>query len=326
MNRRAFIAALGGAAAWPMMAHGQRPSVPLVGYLSSLAAGDRPVLVNAFREGLKERGYVEGQSIAIEYRFADNNLDRLRSLARELVDREVAVIMATGGNNSGLIAKTLTSTIPIVFTSGIDPVRAGLVTSLNQPEGNVTGVSWFTAELGSKHVELLHELAPRAGLIAALVNPNNPESLSYEPGVREAARRLGVQLLVLNAGTANEIDAAFESLGQRGANAVIIGADPFYSARASQFVVLSSRHAIPAVYSNREMVVAGGLISYGNSVADAHRRAAIYVARILKGAKPAELPVDWATKFEMVINLRSAKALGLEVPPTLLARADEVIE
>ena len=298
----------------------------MIGYLSSLTAGDRPILVNAFRQGLKEAGYVEGQSIAVEYRFADNRVDRLKALAADLISREVAVIMATGGNNSGLIAKALTSAIPIVFTSGVDPVNAGLVASLSRPEGNVTGVSWFTVELGSKHVELLHELVPRAGLFAVLVNPNNPESLSYERGVREGARGLGLQLVVLNAGTANEIDAAFDKLVQQKASAVIIGSDPFYTARASQFVVLTARHAVPSIYSNREMITSGGLISYGNSVSDAHRRAGVYVARIIKGARPADLPIDRATKFELIVNLRTAKALGLDVPPTLLARADEVIE
>jgi putative ABC transport system substrate-binding protein len=326
VRRRSFIALLGGAAAWPLAARAQQSVMPVVGYLSGLAAGDRPILVNAFRQGLNEIGYVEGQNVAIEYRFADNRVDRPRTLAADLITREVAVIMATGGNNSGLVAKALTSAIPIVFTSGVDPVKAGLVASLNRPEANVTGVSWFSVELGAKHVELLHELVPRAGLVAVLVNPNNPESLSYEPGVREGALGFGMQLLVLNAGTANEIDAAFEKLMQQRASAVIIGSDPFYTARTSQFVVLAARHGIPAIYSNREMVVSGGLISYGNSVSDAHRRAGVYIGRILKGARPAALPIDRATKFELVVNLRTAKALGIEVPPSLLVRADEVIE
>jgi len=326
MNRRAFIRLLGGAAIWPLGAHAQRSSVSAVGYLSSLAAGDRPILVNAFLQGVSETGYVQGQNVAIEYRFAENHFDRLRTLAADLIARDVAVIMATGGNNSGLVAKALTSAIPIVFTSGIDPVRAGLVASLNRPEANVTGVSWFTAELGSKHMELLHELIPGAGLVALLVNPNNPESLSYGQGAQDGARGIGIELLVLNAGSPNDIDAAFDELVRRRARAVIIAADPFYSARATQFVVLSARYAVPAIYANREMTAAGGLISYGNSVSDAHRRAGVYVGRILKGAKPAELPIDRATKFELIVNLRTANALGLEIPPTLLARADEVIE
>lgn len=326
MRRRELIRFISGAAAWPLAAHAQRSAVPVVGYLSSLAASDRPILLSAFRQGLSETGYVEGQTVAIEYRFADNHIERLRTLAAELIARGVAVIMATGGNNSGLVAKALTSAIPIVFTSGVDPVKAGLVASLNRPEANVTGVSWFTAELGSKHVELLHELIPRAGLVALLVNPNNPESLPYEQGVRDGARGIGLELLVLNAGTASEIDAAFDELVRRRARAVIVAADPFYSARASQLVVLSARHAIPAIYSNREFTAAGGLISYGNSVSDAHRRAGVYAGRILKGAKPVDLPIDRATKFELTVNLRTAKALGVEIPPTLLARADEVIE
>jgi putative ABC transport system substrate-binding protein len=328
MRRRDFMTLFGGASvAWPLAAHAQQqPKLPMVGYLSNLAAGDRPILVNAFRQGLNESGYVEGQNVAIEYRFADNDVERLRALAADLIAREVAVIMATGGNNSGLVTKALTSTIPIVFTSGDDPVKAGLVASLNRPEGNVTGVSWFTVELGAKHVELLHELVPRASLVGVLVNPNNPESVSYEPGVRDGAHGVGVQILVTNAGTANEIDAAFANLMQQRAAAVIVASDPFYTARASQLVVLAARHAVPVIYSNREMIAAGGLISYGNSVSEAHRRAGVYAGRILKGAKPETLPIDRATKFELVVNLRTANALGLEVPPTLLARADEVIE
>jgi putative ABC transport system substrate-binding protein len=326
MKRRAVIKVICGAAAWPLAVRAQQPALPVVGYLSNLTAGDRPILISAFRQGLSEVGYVEGQNVAIEYRFADNRADRLRTLALDLIAREVSVIMATGGNNSGLVAKALTSAIPIVFTSGLDPVKAGLVASLNRPEGNVTGVSWFTAELGAKHVELLHEFVPRAELVAVLVNPNNPESLVYEPGVREGARGLGLEVLILKAGTPDEIDAAFVTLVERRAGGVIIASDPFYSARASQFVVLAARHAVPALYSNRELVTPGGLISYGNSVSDAHRRAGIHVGRILKGARPAELPIDRATKFELVVNLRTAKAIGLSVPPTLLARADEVIE
>src|SRR5262245_33681267 len=324
MKRREFITLIGGAAAWPLVARAQ--PLPVVGYLSSLAAGDRPILVNAFRQGLNAAGFIEGRSVALEYRFADTRIERLRPLALDLIAREVAVILATGGNNSGLIAKTLTSAIPIVFTSGVDPVKAGLVASLNRPESNVTGVSWFAVELGPKHVELVHELVPRAARVALLVNPNNPESLSYEPGAREAARGLGLDSLVLSAGTADEIDAAFAELVQQRADVVIVASDPFYTARASQFVVLAARHALPVIYSNREMVITGGLVSYGNNVADAHRRAAIYTGRILKGTKPADLPIERATKFELVVNLRTAKALGVNVPPALLARADEVIE
>ena len=253
-------------------------------------------------------------------------MDQLRPLAADLIARKVAVIAAVVGNNSALVAKTLTSTIPILFTSGVDPVKAGLVASLNRPEANVTGVSWFAAELGQKHIEALHELVPKAELIALLLNPNNPEGAFYEQSAQNGARALGRRLLVLKAGTAPEIDAAFATLAEQGANAVAIGSDPFYAARLRQLAVLAARHAVPMISTARELPAAGGLISYGNNVTDAYRRVGIYAGRILKGAKPPDMPVDRATKVELVINLKTAKALGLEIPPTLLARADEVIE
>jgi ABC-type uncharacterized transport system substrate-binding protein len=326
MKRRAFIRLLGGAAvAWPLAARAQQP-MPAVGYLSSISAGDRIHHTEAFRLGLNETGYAEGRNVTIEYRYADNQMDRLRPLAEDLIARKVAVIAAIAGNNTALVAKTLTSTIPIVFTSGLDPVKAGLVASLNRPEANVTGVSWFSAELGQKHIEVLHELVPKAELIALLLNPNNPEGAFYEQSAQNGARALGRRLLVLKAGTAPEIDAAFAMLAGQRANAVIIAADPFYTGRARQLAVLAARHAIPMVAAVREITAAGGLISYGNSVTDAYRRVGVYAGRILKGAKPAEMPVDRATKFELVINLGTAKAFDIEIPPTLLARADEVIE
>jgi putative tryptophan/tyrosine transport system substrate-binding protein len=328
MKRRAFIAALGGVAAsvsWPLTTHAQQ-AMPMIGFLSGISAGDRAHHTEAFRQGLGETGYVEGRNVTIEYRYADNQMDRLPPLATDLINRKVAVIAAIGGNNTALVAKTLTSTIPIVFTSGLDPVKAGLVASLNRPEANVTGVSWFTGELGQKHVEVLHELVPRAALIALLVNPNNPEGGFYEKSAQEGARALGLLLLVIKAGTANEIDAAFTTLVQQRAHAVIVAADPFLSARARQLAILAARHAVPMISAVRELPAAGGLISYGNSVTDAYRRAGGYVGRLLKGAKPADMPVDRATKFELVINLGTAKALGLTLPPSLLARADEVIE
>jgi ABC-type uncharacterized transport system substrate-binding protein len=326
MKRRAFIRLLGGAAvAWPLAARAQQP-MPAVGYLSSISAGDRIHHTEAFRLGLNETGYAEGRNVTIEYRYADNQMDRLRPLAEDLIARKVAVIAAIAGNNTALVAKTLTSTIPIVFTSGLDPVKAGLVASLNRPEANVTGVSWFSAELGQKHIEVLHELVPKAELIALLMNPNNPEPRFYEQSAQNGARALGRRLLVLKAGTAPEIDAAFAMLAGQRANAVIIAADPFYTGRARQLAVLAARHAIPMVAAVREITAAGGLISYGNSVTDAYRRVGVYAGRILKGAKPAEMPVDRATKFELVINLGTAKAFDIEIPPTLLARADEVIE
>ena len=325
MRRRDFITLCGGAAAWPLAARAQQ-SVPLVGFLSSISAGDRPHHTEAFRQGLNETGYAEGRNVTIEYRYADNRMDQLRPLAADLIARKVAVIAAVAGNNTALVAKTLTSTIPILFTSGVDPVKAGLVASLNRPEANVTGVSWFSAELGNKHIEVLNELVPQATLIALLVNPNNPEGGFYEQSAQDGARALGRRLLVIKAGSAREIDAAFATLAEQHANAVIVASDPFYTTRVRQLAVLAARHAVPMISTARELPAAGGLISYGNSLTDAYRRVGIYAGRVLKGAKPADMPVDRATKFELVINLGTARALGLEVPPTLLARADEVIE
>jgi putative ABC transport system substrate-binding protein len=326
MNRREFITLLGGAAVWPVAARAQQAAMPVVGYLSGISAGDRAHHTEAFRHGLNETGYTEGRNVLIEYRYADNQMDRLRLLAADLIARKVAVIAAVAGNNSALVAKALTSTIPILFTSGVDPVKAGLVASLNRPEANVTGVSWFAAELGQKHIEALHELVPKAELIALLLNPNNPEGAFYEQSAQNGARALGRRLLVLKAGTAPEIDAAFATLAEQGANAVAIGSDPFYAARLRQLAVLAARHAVPMISTARELPAAGGLISYGNNVTDAYRRVGIYAGRILKGAKPPDMPVDRAARFELIINRGTAKALGLEVPPTLIALADEVIE
>jgi len=325
MRRREFITLFGGAvAAWPLAARAQQTAMPVIGFLSSISAVDRPHHTEAFRQGLNETGYAEGRNVTIDYRFANNQMDQLRPLAADLIARKVAVIAAVGGNNTGLVAKTLTSTIPIVFTSGADPVRAGLVTSLNRPEANVTGVSWFSAELGHKYIEVLHELVPQAALIGLLVNPNSPEAAFYEQSAHDGARALGRQLLVLKASTTSEIDTAFATLAEQRANAVIIGAG--FPGRARQLAVLAARHALPMISAVRELPAAGGLISYGNSVTDAYRRAGALTGRILKGAKPADTPIDRATKFELVINLGTAKALGIDVPPTLLARADEVIE
>jgi ABC-type uncharacterized transport system substrate-binding protein len=329
VKRREFITLLGGAAAaWPLAARAQQAAMPVVGFLSFISADDRPHHTEAFRQGLNESGYSEGRNVTVEYRFADNRVDQVRPLAADLIARKVAVIAAVGGNNTGLVAKTLTTTIPIVFTSGADPVRTGLVTSLNRPEANVTGVSWFSADLGQKYMEVLHELVPQATLIGLLVNPNSPEATFYEQSAHDGARALGRRLLVVKAGTPSEIDSAFATPAEQRANAVIIGADAFYSGsgRARQLAVLAARHTLPMISAVRELPAAGGLISYGNSVTDAYRRAGALTGRLLKGAKPADTPIDRATKFELVINLRTAKALGLEVPPTLLARADEVIE
>jgi len=327
MRRREFITLLGGAAAaWPIAASAQQPAMPVIGYLSGISAGDRAHHTEAFRQGLNEMGYTEGRTVLIEYRYADNQMDRLRPLAADLIARKVAVIVAVAGNNSALVAKALTSTIPILFTSGIDPVKAGLVAGINRPEANVTGVTWFHAELGIKLIEVLHELIPQAELIALLLNPNNPEGAFFEQSAQEGVRVLGRRLLVLKAGTAREIDDAFATFAERRVNAVLIASDPFYGTRARQLAVLAARHTLPMIAAAREYPMAGGLISYGNSVTDAYRRVGILAGRILKGAKPAEVPVDRATRFELVINLGTAKALGLEMPASLLARADEVIE
>jgi len=326
MNRREFITLLGGvAAAWPLEARAQQTGMPVVGFLSGLSAGERPHLVESFRRGLSEAGYVAGQNVAVEYRYGENQPDRLRALAADLIARRVAVIAATGGNNP--VAKSLTTTIPIVFTSGVDPVRAGLVNSFSQPEGNVTGVSWFSVELGAKHLELVLELVPAATLIAVIVNPRNREAALYEQPLREAAARVpGLQLEILKASTAGEIDAAFETLVQHKASAVIVASDPFLTARARQFAVLAARNNIAMVTGTRDFTMAGCIISYGNDTADAYRRAGVYAGRILKGAKPADLPIDRATKFELIINVQTARTLKFEIPARLLATADEVIE
>jgi putative ABC transport system substrate-binding protein len=327
IRRRDLITLLGGAvAAWPLAARAQQQQMPTVGLLAGLSATDRPDLTEALRQGLNEAGYSEGRNVQIEYRYADDRIDQLPALATDLINRRVAVIAAVGGNNTGLVAKSLTSTIPIVFTSGLDPVEAGLVTSLNRPEANVTGVSWFTAELGQKHVELLHELVPQAAVIGLLVNPRNPESAFYQQSAQDGARAFGRRLLVAEAGTPSEIDGAFATLVQQRANAVLVGAGPFFPARARQIATLAARHRLPLMSAWRELPAAGGLISYGNSITDAYRRAGLCIARILNGARPADIPIDRATKFELVINLGTGKALDLELPPTLLARADEVIE
>jgi putative ABC transport system substrate-binding protein len=327
IERRKFLATLGGAAAaWPLVARAQQPAMPVIGFLNALGQNDAPNLPAAFRRGLGETGYIETRNAAIEYRFAENQHDRLPTLAADLVGRKLNVIAATGGGAAVLAAMAATKTIPIVFTTGGDPVHDGYVRSLNRPGGNVTGVSWFAALIASKGLGLLHELVPNAALIAVLNNPKLPESARIPTDALEAARGLGRQVLLLNASTPSEIDVAFATMRERRANALYVGGDPFFASRRQQIVALAARDAIPAMYTNREYVEEGGLISYGNDRADGYRRAGVYVGRILNGAKPADLPVDQATKFELVVNVKAAKAVGLTIPESFLARADEVIE
>jgi putative ABC transport system substrate-binding protein len=300
--------------------------MPAIGFLNSLRQSDRPNLQAAFRRGLSEAGYVDGRNVTIESRFAENQHDRLPALAADLVGRKVAVIAATGGGASILAAMAATKTIPIVFTTGGDPVQQGYVASLNRPGSNVTGVSWFANLVTGKGLGLLHELVPNAAVIALLVNPRLPETARMEGEGREAARSLGLQLLILNASIPSEIDASFATMRQQRVGALLVGADPFLSSRTQQIVALAARDAIPAMYANREFVEEGGLMSYGNDTADSYRRAGVHVGRILNGAAPADLPVDQATKFELVVNAKAAKAVGLTIPESFLARADEVIE
>jgi putative ABC transport system substrate-binding protein len=325
MRRRDFLGLLGGVtAAWPLAARAQ--ALPVVGFLNGQSAGSFAPIVIAFREGLSELGYVEGRNVAIEYRWAEGRPERLPAFAAELVQLKVAVIAATGGNNSALAAKAATKVIPIVFTSGGDPRKQGLVETINRPGGNVTGVSWYSGELGPKRLALLYELVPKAKTFALLINPVNPESTGQADQLQEVARRLGLALIVLQASSVAEIDLVFATMAERGVHALVIAGDPFFINIGSQIWVRAARHAIPTIYVNREAAGTEGLISYGNSLVDVYHRAGAQTGRLLNGANPAELPVDQSTKFDLTINLRAAKALGLEVPPSVLARADEVIE
>jgi putative ABC transport system substrate-binding protein len=325
MRRRDFVILLAGAMGGrPFAVRAQQKVMPVIGFLGSTSR-DAP-LVAAFLEGLAETGYVEGQNAAIEYRWAEGRYDRLPALAAELVKRRVDVIVTQGGIPPTRAAKSATSTIPIVFAVGTDPVEDGLVASLARPGGNLTGVTFMMTELNSKRLELLSELVPQARVITLLVNPNNPSAERTMRDVQEAARAKGVQLLILRAGTESEIDAAFASFVQQHAGALLVGNDPFFNSRREQLGALALRHAVPAIYEAREYVAAGGLISYGTSLTAANRLKGIFVGRILNGTKPADLPVQQPTTFELVINLKTAKVLGLTVPPSLLARADEVIE
>jgi putative tryptophan/tyrosine transport system substrate-binding protein len=326
MLRRDFITLLGGAATtWPLVARAQQPGMPVVGFLGTRASGDDPQLLTAFRNGLKEAGYVEGQNVAVEYRFAENQYDRLPTLAADLVRRQVAVIVANG--RAAQAAKETTAITPVAFVAGFDPVEVGLVASMNRPGGNVTGVSILDVELGPKRLQLLHELVPSARIIAVLVNPTDParaETTSKE--LQTAAQTLGLQLHVLHASTDRDFDTVFARLVELRAGGLVIGGEPFFNSRSEQLGALTLRHAVPAIYQLHAFAAAGGLVSYGGSLTDAYRLVGVYTGQILKGEKPANLPVQRATKVEMIINLRTAKMLGLTVPQSLLGRADEVIE
>jgi putative ABC transport system substrate-binding protein len=327
MKRRAFITLLGGAAAWPFSVSAQQP-LPVIGLLDSRSPGSVPPdHLRAFHRGLKDTGYVERENVAIEYRWAENQTDRLPVMAAELVRRQVAVIAATGGPLSILAAKVATTTIPIVFGVGQDPVRLGLVASLARPGGNLTGNSFFNTDLAAKRLGLLRELVPTATRVAVLVNPANTSNTEITlRDLEAAARAIGIQIHVLNASTSRDIDAAFATFVRERPDALFVGNDGFFTSRRVQLANLASRYALPATFGNREVTEAGGLMSYGTSIADSLHQIGVYTGRILKGAKPADLPVVRSTKFEFIINLQTAKTIGLDVPPTLLALADEVIE
>jgi putative tryptophan/tyrosine transport system substrate-binding protein len=326
VRRRAFIAALAGAATWPLAARAQQPAMPVIGFLHSLSPEAFAPFLAAFREGLSEAGFIDGQNMRIDFRWAEGQYDRLPAMAKELVGQQVALIVAGGGDRPALAAKAATTTIPIVFTGSDDPVGFGLVTSLNRPGGNVTGVSLFTSELEVKKFALLRELAPTIPRIVMLVNPNNPTA---EPNVRDveaAARAVGQQIDVLRVGSEREIDSAFRTMVVQRTDALLVAHDPFLFGRREQLVALAAYTAIPAIYEFRDFVLAGGLMSYGSKLTDNYRLAGGYAAKILKGAKPADLPVQQPTKLILTINLKTAKSLGLEIPAKLLALADEVIE
>jgi putative tryptophan/tyrosine transport system substrate-binding protein len=326
MKRRDFITLLGTAAAWPLTARAQQPAMPVIGFLHPGSPESIAYLAAAFREGLKEAGYVEGQNVIIEYRWANGHYDQLQSLAAELVRRQVAVIAATGGTVSAQAAKAATATIPIVFNLGLDPIKAGLITSFNRPGGNITGVTTQSPALEPKRLGLLRELVPQAAIIGVLLNPRNPDAELQEQDIQAAGTAIGLQLRIFNANSEDDLDRAFAALVQQQADALLVGNDTFFLSQRQQIVALAARHGLPTIYAFRSFAEAGGLMSYSTSLVDVYRQVGFYVGRVLKGEKPADLPVVLPTKFELVINLKTAKALGIKISDNLLSIADDVIE
>jgi putative ABC transport system substrate-binding protein len=326
VHRREFITLLGGAAAWPLAARAQQPATPVIGFLNAASPDGYAERLRGFRQGLKDEGFGEGENVSVEYRWAESQINRVPAMATELVRRQVSVIVATGGNAATIAAKAATTTIPVLFVTPDDPVALGYVTSLARPGGNLTGINFLGSELGAKRLELLRDLVPATTRVAILYNPAGPTSEPRLSDVQAAARTMGLQIQVFNAGTSHEIDTAFVAMVHERAEALLVIPDPVFNGRRIQLVHLASRHALPAIYWQREFAEAGGLMSYGSSIGDAFRQIGVYTGRVLKGAKPADLPVVQSSKFELVINAQTARMLGLTVPPTMLAHADEVIE
>jgi ABC-type uncharacterized transport system substrate-binding protein len=326
MRRREAIRVVGGAAAWPLAALGQQPAVPVIGFMSGRSSADSAYLVDAFRQGLRETGYLEGETISVEYRWADGDYDRLPGFASDLLGRNVLVLVAVGGDPSAVAAKQATSSVPIVFGMGGDPVKAGLVASFNRPGGNATGFTLLTNQMEPKRVGLLHELVPSVSLLGALINPSFPPAARQLEDIENATRSINQSLFVARAVNDAELEAAFASFVEQRVGAVLVAAAPFFDTRSTQIIALAAKHRLPAMYQFRQYAVAGGLISYGPSITDSYKQAGVYAGRILRGAKPGDLPVLQPTKFEMVINLKTANALGIAIPNTMQLLADEVVE